>query len=251
MRRIARGDVRYRLSLGGVGGQFGVSNCLAVWQNDGAVGGFELFDRHACLVGGRLFQRLARDRAGIAQLVETVWHGGRPARALDTHDLDQGIHDAARGFCGKAAVGRHEGHALGAEGGVPVGFARLAEIGFELAEFNVQLFGDQRRLNRNGALALVGMRCDQGDLFAVNLDPRVEHGFAGLLIIHQRIGRIALDHIGAKSHAACNGDGSNQKGASSNCFHASHITPPSGFWLPFSQRRGCEDRYRSGTDCRT
>jgi hypothetical protein len=78
-----------------------------------------------------------------------------------------------------AAAGRHEGGGLIGKRGVPVGGRGRAGIDPDLVELNVEFLGDQGRLNRVGALALVGARGDQGHAIRVNADVGGESCFAG------------------------------------------------------------------------
>jgi hypothetical protein len=70
---------------------------------------------------------------------------------------------------------------------VPVGGRGRAGIDLDLVELDVEFLGDQRRLHRIGALALVGARGDQRHAFSVNADIGGERRFAGFEIGEQRI----------------------------------------------------------------
>ena len=248
---VAQGHVLHRIQFGGGRGELRIGDLLAVRQQHGAAGGLQLRHRHAALLGGGGLQRLARHGAGAAQLVEAVGHGAGAAGGLHADQLHHRAGGVARGLGDPAVVGGAEGHGVIAQRSVVVGSGGHAGRDGALRRVHVQLFGDQRGLQRTHALAQVGMGGDQGNALRVDQHPGVEGSGAFRGAVLQRVVRGLFDLPDAEGHAAGDGGRADQEGAAGDGAQLAHVSPPaSGFGPPASRRRGCAGRCRSGTGWR-
>ena len=212
--------------------------------------------RDAGTFGRRGLQRLARDRAGNAQLFVGVRNRARAARHLQAGLSESFQHGGACFFGGGTLVRRHKRRELICESGVEVSGTGPCEPDFELAGIEVHLFGDHDRLHGADALTDVGVLCNERDFFRADLDPGIEgHGVgpeAGgqWIAVGGHSGLFGMA-VGTESDAAGYGGGSDDEGPTGKTLYVSHITSPPSLRQPHGSQRECADRCRNGIDCRT
>ncbi|XUJ35657.1 hypothetical protein ACQ5SK_09380 [Bradyrhizobium japonicum] len=253
-RRIARLGIEHRRNLCGVHGEIDVGDLGAVGQDYMARLGAQVGHGETRTLGSGSLQRLARDRAGNAQLFIGVRHRARPAGHLQARLSEPFERLGARFLSGGTLVRSHERRELVGKTGVEIGGAGAGEANFELAGIEVHLFGDHDRLHRADTLADIGVLGDQRDFVGADLDPGIEgHGVRrkarGQWIVTGRRG-LRCVAVGAESDAAGNRGGAEDESPAGKLLK-SHVTSPPSLRLPHGSRCGCAGRYRNGTNCRT
>ena len=171
--------------------------------------------------GGGL-ERFSGYGPGMAQFVKPIGDGGGAAGDLHAQKFHRGIGQAACGLGQPAIVGGAEGHGIACKGGVVIGGAGGAGIGLDLVQVYIELFGDERGLNGDRPLALIGAGGDEDD--RVRCDQHIgREGCRSLGQVGQkRIGIRRLVAPDAKGHAARNRGGAYQECAAGDGFDAAH-----------------------------
>ena len=226
-RWITQGDILYRLDLSGDAGKVDVFDLQPIGQHDAAVLCPQLVARQAGLLHRGLDQRLACDGTGHAQAIIHIRHGGRAAGDMQPHQLAHDIDRTAPAACQHRVRGRGNRQRLCPDNAVVVNRIRRTGRQLGAAWVNVELFGDHMRLHRPRALPHIRARRDQRDPLGVYFNVGGDRGFAGFQPVEQRVLPLAFVKIGAKDDAACDSGRADQEAAAGNCFHTSHITPPS------------------------
>ena len=229
--RRAQRHVGGGLPRPGLLGQIGIGDRPAPGQQDAAGLAAQLGDGDARPRRGGGLQRLARHRAGLAQLVVGIGHRGGAARHLQPDQLHPRPGERPRRLGRQAGCrpttrrARPRPRARCSSRPGSAGRARRAGIDRHLVELHVEFLGDQRGLDRIGPLPHVGPRGDERHAGAGDLHVGRQRRLAGAELAQQRVGVGPAHRPDAEGHAPGDGGAADEEAAAGDRSQPAHPQP--------------------------